>query len=154
VDGGAVQLHLDAAERSGQSILRSGSDSDVAQAIAYGRRIRLYPLAQAADPPPTVFTDASGVVFDARIPYDRRFFASLHRMIQREPWLTRDQAMIDIVKSAGIEKGRPFEPDAATQDILDQAAADAHAWLDARTRQSSHPGSTRAASGRCRYRRR
>jgi hypothetical protein len=115
-----------------RSILRSGSDSDVAQAVAYGRRIRLYPLAQAADPPPTVFADASGVVFDATIPYDRRFFASLDRMIQREPWLTRDKAMIDIVKSAGIEKGRPFEPDAATREILDQAAADAHAWLDAR----------------------
>jgi hypothetical protein len=37
-----------------RSILRSGSDSDVAQAVAYGRRIRLYPLAQAADPPATV----------------------------------------------------------------------------------------------------
>lgn len=113
-----------------RSILRSGSE--VAQAVAYGRRIRLYPLAQASEPPPTVFVDAIDVVFDATIPYDRRFFASLDRMIQREPWLTRDKAMIDIVKSAGIEKGRPFEPDAKTQAVLDQAAADAHAWLDAR----------------------
>lgn len=67
-----------------------GSDRDVAQAVAYGRRIRLYPLAQASEPPPTVFADAIDVVFDATIPYDRRFFASLDRMIQREPWLTRD----------------------------------------------------------------
>lgn len=40
--------------------------------------------------------------------------------------------MIDILKSAGIQKGRPFEPDAKTQAILDQAAAEAHTWLDAR----------------------
>lgn len=115
-----------------RSILRSGSDSDVAQAVAFGRRIRLYPLAQAAAPPPTVFTEAINVVFDATIPHDRRFFASLDRMIQREPWLSRDKAMIDMLKSAGIEKGKPFEPDAKTQAILDQAAAEAHAWLDAR----------------------
>jgi hypothetical protein len=74
-----------------RSILRSGSDSDVAQAAAYGRRISLYPLAQANELPPTVFVDAIDVVFDATIPYDRRFFFSLDRMIQREPWLTRDR---------------------------------------------------------------
>ena len=115
-----------------RSILRSGSPEDVAQAVAYGLRVKLYPLAQANGPPPTAFADASDVVFDATIPYDRRFFGSLDRMVQREPWLTRDKAMIDILKSIGIEKGKPFEPDAKTQALLDDAAAEAHAWLDAR----------------------
>jgi hypothetical protein len=98
-----------------RSILRSGSETDVARAVAYGRRVKLYPLSQAADPPPTVFTDAIDVVFDATIPYDRRFFESLDRIVQREPWLTRDKAMIDIVKSVGIEKGKRFDPDPATR---------------------------------------
>jgi hypothetical protein len=115
-----------------RSILRSGSDRDVAQAVAYARRIRLFPLAQANQPPPTTFVDAIDVVFDATIPYDRRFFVALDRMIQREPWLSRDKAMIDILKSAGIEKGKPFQPDPKTQTILHEAAAEAHAWLDAR----------------------
>ena len=66
-----------------RSILRSGSDADVAQAVAYGRRVKLYPLTQEADPPSTVFVDAIDVVFDATIPYDRRFFSSLDRMVQR-----------------------------------------------------------------------
>ena len=38
-----------------RSILRSGSARDVADAVAYGRRIRLYPLAAADEPPPTAF---------------------------------------------------------------------------------------------------
>lgn len=38
--------------------------------------------------------------------------------------------MIDQLKSLGIEKGKPFQPDAATQVILREAAAEAHAWLD------------------------
>jgi hypothetical protein len=115
-----------------RSILRSGSDTDVAQAVAYGRRIKLYPLSEASEPPPTVFLDAIDVVFDATIPYDRRFFESLDRMIQREPWLTRDKAMIDIIKSVGIEQGKAFEPDANTQATLDKAAVEAHAWPDAK----------------------
>ena len=40
--------------------------------------------------------------------------------------------MIDMLKSIGIEKGKPFKPDAKTQDILNAAAREAHAWLDAR----------------------
>ena len=33
-----------------RSILRSGSDADIAKAVEYGRRIRVYPLSQAAGP--------------------------------------------------------------------------------------------------------
>ena len=40
--------------------------------------------------------------------------------------------MIDSLKTIGIEKGQPFEPDAETQAMLDEAAAEAHAWLDCR----------------------
>src|SRR3954452_10111783 len=115
-----------------RSILRSTSDDDVAQALAYGRRIKLYPLSQAAEPPQTMFVDAIDVVFDATIPYDHTFFEALDRVIQREPWLTRDKAMIDIVKSIGIEKDTPFEPDDTTQKLLDEAAVDSHSWLDAK----------------------
>jgi hypothetical protein len=68
----------------------------------------------------------------ATIPYDLRFFKSLDRIVQREPWLARDKAMIDQLKSIGIEKGKPFNPDAKTQDILNAAVREAHAWLDAK----------------------
>jgi hypothetical protein len=67
-----------------RSILKSGSDADVAKAAAYGKRIKLYPLAQSATPPATTFTDAIDVVYDATIPYDLRFFQSLNRMVQEE----------------------------------------------------------------------
>ena len=36
-----------------RSILKSGSDADIAKAVAYGKRIKLYPLSQAANPPAT-----------------------------------------------------------------------------------------------------
>ena len=113
-----------------RSILKSGSDADVKAAVAYGKRIKIYPLSQAANPSETVFIDAIGTVYDSTIPYDLRFFQSLDRIVQQEPWLTRDKAMIDQLKGIGIEKGRPFNPDEATKDIFNAAAREAHAWLE------------------------
>ncbi|HSZ57689.1 MAG TPA: DUF1254 domain-containing protein [Tepidisphaeraceae bacterium] len=113
-----------------RSILQTGGDTGVARAVAYAKRIKLYPLSQAAKPPETIFIDASDVVFEANIPYDSRFFDSLNRMVQREPWLTRDKAMIDTLRTIGIEKGKPFQPDGTTRRILDAAAEEAHTWLD------------------------
>jgi hypothetical protein len=115
-----------------RSILKSGSEADVARAVAYSMRIKLYPLSQAANPAPTNFVDAIDTVFDATIPYDVRLYQSLSRMVQYEPWLLRDKAMIDQLKSIGIEKGKPFEPDSKTQEILKDAAREVHEWIDLR----------------------
>ena len=115
-----------------RSVPKSGSDADIAQAVRYAKRIRLYPLSQAATSPETVFLDAAEVVIDSTIPYDLRFFESLNEMVQDEPWLERDRAMIDPLKTIGIERGKPFAPDAHTQRILDDAIEEARAWLDAR----------------------
>ena len=112
-----------------RSILKSGSDADVASAVAYGKRIKLYPLSQAANPPATTFIDAIDVVFDSTIRYDARYFESLNRIVQTEPWLTRDKVMIDVLRTIGIEKGKPFNPDATTRSILDDGAREAQAWL-------------------------
>jgi len=122
-----------------RSILKSGSEADIAKAVAYGKRVKVYPLSQAANPPPTVFVDAIDVVFDSTIPYDLRFFQSLDRFVQYEPWAERDKAMIDMLKSIGIEKGKAFSPDAKTQAILNGAAREANAWLAVHYEELFHP---------------
>jgi hypothetical protein len=38
--------------------------------------------------------------------------------------------MIDVLKTIGIEKGKPFRPDETTRRILNAAADEARAWLD------------------------
>lgn len=121
---------------SGFALLRSNlpshSDADIEKSVAYGKRIKIYPLSQAANPPETKFTDAYDVMFDATILYDSRFFDSLDRVVQKEPWLDRDRVMIDQLRTLGIEKGKPFQSDQATRKILDAAGAEAHALLSAR----------------------
>lgn len=119
---------------TGFAILRSnigdGSKEDIARAVEYGRRIKIYPFSQAANPPQTTFVDLLHTPFGNIIPYDIHFFESLNSFIQREPWLTRDMAMIDQLKAIGIEKGKPFNPDGRTKEILTAAITDAHKWLE------------------------
>ncbi|MBX3417228.1 MAG: DUF1254 domain-containing protein [Pirellulaceae bacterium] len=129
-----------------RSIRQSGSDEDLKKAVAYGKQIKIYPLSQANNPPPTVYVDAAGVLYDATIPYDIRFFESLDRVVQHEPWLERDRVMIDTLKTLGIEKGKPFAPDTAMTKALNEAAKRAHAYIEGQyyelvTRGPFTPGS-------------
>ena len=110
-----------------RSNFKSRSDADIAAAVEHGKRLRLYPL--GAGPDATVFVDVYDKPFDSTIQYDWRFFESLHRFIQVEPWLTRDKVMIEFLKTIGIEKGKPFKPDEKTQRILADAAREAHAVI-------------------------
>ena len=92
-----------------RSNLKSHGEADVAKSVAYGKLVKLYPLSQAGHPPETVFVDAADVVFDSTIRYDASFFQNLDRIVQDEPWIPRDPAIIDQLKSIGIEKGKPLQ---------------------------------------------
>jgi hypothetical protein len=109
---------------------KSHSDADVHASIAYGKRMKVYPLAQGGNPPTTVFTDVKDTDFDSTIRYDGSFFEHLNCIMQNEPWLERDRVMIDQLKSLGIEKGKPFNPSEATKAILTSAAREAGEWLE------------------------
>jgi hypothetical protein len=122
-----------------RSILKSGSDADFVKAVDYGKRIRFYPLSAATNPEATKYVDAAGVLFDATIPYDVRFFESLARMVESQPWLERDKAMIDSLRTLGIEKSKRFNPDTRTRDILNDAAQEARQWLDLQYEASLSP---------------
>jgi hypothetical protein len=115
-----------------RSNLASHADADVAKAVAYGKRLKIYPLAQAAKPAPPFFTDVGDTLFDSTIRYDESFFSNLDHVIQREPWLERDRAMIDTLRSLGIEKFKAFAPGPATKRTLAAGVSAAHAWLEAK----------------------
>jgi hypothetical protein len=115
---------------SGFALLRSNlashSDADVAKSVAYGKGIRIYRLGAATE---TKFVDAYDTLFDSTIRYDASFYANLDRIVQEEPWLDRDRVMIDVLRTLGIDKGKPFHPDDRMRGLLDAAARDAHGWL-------------------------
>jgi hypothetical protein len=115
-----------------RSNLKSHADADVQKSIAYGKKVKFYPLSQIGNPPATVFTDVKDATFDSTIKYDLNFFTLLDRVVQAEPWIDRDRAMIDQLRSIGIEKGKAFNPDENTKKVLEAGIKDARDWIAAR----------------------
>jgi len=113
-----------------RSNFKSRSDADIAAAVEYGKHVKIYPL--GTDSSKTVYVDMYDKLFDSTIPYDWRFFESLHSFVQIEPWLTRDKVMIGLLRSIGIERGKPFQPDEKMKAIFDDAARAARAEIDLR----------------------
>jgi hypothetical protein len=60
-------------------------------------------------------------------------------MVQEEPVRERDLVAMGMLKSIGIEKGKEFKPDAATQSILSAAAQEAHDLFVHQLTSYSHP---------------
>ena len=131
VPSGYIPLHLKTYNSYAliRSILASDSEEDVRKGDALVKRIRVYPLSKAAAPPQQRFIDMTDVLYDPPVPYDANFYVSLARMINEEPAQPKDLQMLGMLLPLGIEKGKAFDPDAATRTALNAAASEAHAWL-------------------------
>ena len=87
------------------------------------QKLRVYPLSQAANPPPMNFVNISGKAFNTIGPGDYSAFEYLNRVIQDEPGDALDPDTLGTFAAIGIEKGKPFTPDARLKKILIEAAA-------------------------------
>jgi hypothetical protein len=122
-----------------RSILRSLSEDDVRAGDALVKLVRIYPLSQAANPPPQRLLDMTDVLYDGLVKYDETFFPNLARMLNEEPIQPRDLPMMGMLLPLGIEKGKEFKPDAATLAQLKPAASEAQAWLTSSLVRTSRP---------------
>jgi hypothetical protein len=112
-----------------RAIPQGSSAAAVSRALGLVQKLRLYPLAAADSVPETRFVDISGKLFDGIVRFDASYYASLAHMVDEEPVLPRDTAMIAKLRTLGIEKGKPFEPDTMMQAVLNAAAKQAQATL-------------------------
>ena len=100
------------------------------------KNLRVYPLSQAANPPEMKFVDISGKAFNTIGPSDYSSFEYLNRVIQDEPSDALDPYTLGVFAAIGIEKGKPFAPDARLKKILIDAAAVGDATARTLTYQS------------------
>lgn len=84
---------------------------------------RVYRLSEAANPPAMNFVNVSGKEFCTVAPADYTFWALLNQVVQEEPNDSLDPIRLGFYASVGIEKGKPFAPDARMKKILTEAAA-------------------------------
>ena len=93
--------------------------------------LRIYPLAQAKNPPQTTFINGSGMELNTIHANDFSYFEELNEIVQEEPSDALDPERLGLFASIGIEKGKPFAPDARMKAILTEAAAVGNATVRA-----------------------
>ena len=89
------------------------------------RTLKIYPLSSAAKPRLLEIKDMSGHRMDStslRWEDNLRFWEVLAKIIDAEPLVPQYLPMYGLLAELGIEKGKPFAPDARMQGILERAA--------------------------------
>jgi hypothetical protein len=89
--------------------------------------LKVYPLAQAANPPAMEFFNGSESVANTIHANNFEFYEELHTVVDREPIELLDPELRGLFASVGIQKGKPFAPDARMKKILTEAVAVANA---------------------------
>jgi hypothetical protein len=115
------------------------SGDGTAQTVALMKTTKVYPLSGAADPPATTFVDGSHQEIDTIFPDTGQFFVDLATMVETEPLYVIPQHERFLLASIGIEKGKPFTPDATRQSLLDDAARFGAAFARANSFDSDDP---------------
>ena len=133
------------------------------KALSYYReRFKIYPLASGprADAQYTSMSFAGG---DTTHPRDIRYFELLHQIVDYEPASAFTPYQLGLLRALGIEKGKPFAPDARLRGLLEEgvrkrlvltrladllgvAIADIEAAMPRRQRTASSPAPVPASS--------
>jgi len=116
-------------------------DGDPQPAVANLKaHTRIYPLAQREDTPATEFINLSGRSFNTIHANDITFYEEVDAVIQEEPVDALDPEFLGLLAAIGIEKGKPFAPDARMTEILTDAAAVGNATARAIVFRTRDPG--------------
>jgi hypothetical protein len=115
-------------------------DGDVPDAVQRIHNVKVYPWTDRDNPTPNRFVSISGVSMDTTPPGGLEFWARLSRVIQDNPVQEHDRFYMAMLKPLGIEKGKPFAPDARQTALLEEAAV----FGDAMARHVMYEQSQRA----------
>jgi hypothetical protein len=85
--------------------------------------LRIYPLSKKDNPPKMEWISGSGKAFNTIHANDYTFYEHVNDIIQKEPLEMLDPETRGLFASIGIEKGKPFAPDARMKKILTDAVA-------------------------------
>jgi hypothetical protein len=98
-------------------------DPDPARSQALVEAVHIYPYAERDDPAPTRIVSPGGRPWTGDQPRGLAYWERLHDVYQSEVVDERDRFYLAMLRQLGIEKGKPFEPDARLRDILERATA-------------------------------
>ena len=104
-----------------------------ADAHAYSKLLKMYPLSEAANPKPTRFVDGVSLPLRTLPFYDFRTLEDIKAITDIEPMQARDKVMMGMLASLGIERGKPFNPPAKLRAAMERGVVDAYHYMQERT---------------------
>lgn len=108
-------------------------DPDAERAAALVDEVRVYPFSERDAPPPTRVLSPEGKSWSGDQPRGLQYWKRLHAIYQSELVDERDRFYLAMLKQLGIEKGKPFAPDARLTQILAEGAAAGELMAQANT---------------------
>lgn len=102
----------------GQRVL----EPDKEKALALMAAIRIYPYSAKDSPPTTPHIRPDGRKWSGTQPRGLSYWQGVAKFINEEPPHERDRMILGMLQPLGIEKGKPFNPDARQTQILIEAA--------------------------------
>ena len=97
-------------------------NNDQQVAVQNTKRVKVYPYSDRDNPKPNRFVSMSGKVMDTLPTKGLAFWETLSNFINNNPMEERDVFFMGMLRPLGIEKGKPFKPDARQRAILEEAA--------------------------------
>src|SRR5580704_7218351 len=98
------------------------TDADPEGAKEALSQLRMYPYAVRDNPPKMDILDAGTKAWSGLPPRGMEYWQRVNDVIQAEPIETRDIFFHDMLRPLGLEKSKPFRPDARQAKILTDAA--------------------------------
>jgi hypothetical protein len=98
------------------------TDEDPTSAKQTLAQLKMYPYAQRDSPPPMDILDVGMRAWSGAPPRGMEYWQRLDDVIQREPVEPRDVFFHAMLRPLGLEKGKPFKPNARQTQILTEAA--------------------------------
>jgi len=100
-------------------------DGNITKGLDALDRIKVYPLAKAGQPVTFQFVDVTNKTFPNKLlawEDNINYWKQLKAIVDSETTPAQFRAMYGLLQSLGIEKGKPFNPDARMTSILEKAA--------------------------------
>ena len=104
-----------------RGMLKDGKPDAAAKNFREG--LKVYPLTEKEKPPKMEFISVSEMPLNTIHANDFKFFEEINNVIQKEPIDFIDPELRGLLAGIGIQKGKPFEPDARMKKILTEAVA-------------------------------
>jgi hypothetical protein len=116
------------------------TDTDPKAAKEALSHLQMYPYAQRDNPPKMEILDAGTKAWSGLPPRGMEYWERLNDVIQSEPIEPRDIFFHAMLRPLGLEKGKPFKPDARQTRILTEAALVGEAMAKANSAERRFAG--------------